>query len=210
MRRGAAGLLAGALALALASAAPAALPSPSSDAIVVGHSIGGVAIGQTLARARAAWGPGASCRIVSGSGTCEYEGSSTSAAVEPAYGGFVVRHGRVVEVHIDSAFVPDTQTYETSGALTGLRTSAGIGIGASIAAVRRAYPKARARAGGLIYALTSGAGADGVLGAAGPRVGGHGRGARRVSARSRQCQAVVCQLSVGDSGASHGGSFSAT
>ena len=93
---------------------------------------------------------------MSGSGTCEYEGSSTSAAVEPAYGGFVVRRGRVVEVHIDSAFVPDTQTYETSGALTGLRTSAGIGIGAPIAAVRRAYPKARARAGGLIYALTNG------------------------------------------------------
>ena len=67
-----------------------------------------------------------------------------------------MRGGRVVEVHIDSAFVPDPQTYETSGALTGLRTSAGIGIGPSIAAVRRAYPAARARAGGLIYALTAG------------------------------------------------------
>ena len=156
MRRGAAAALTGALALALASSAPAALPSPASATIVVGRSIGGVAIGATLAGAHAACGPRGSCRIASGSGTCEYAGSATSSAVEPAYGGFVLRGGRVVEVHIDSAFVPDTQTYETSGALTGLRTSRGIGIGASVAAVRRAYPAAQARAGGLIYALTRG------------------------------------------------------
>ena len=123
---------------------------------MIGHSIGGVAIGAPLSAARAAWGRDGSCRILGGNGSCEYAAAASSSAVEPAYGGFVVRAGRVVEVHIDSAFVPDTQTYETSGALTGLRTSRGIGIGASVVAVRRAYPAARARAGGLIYALTRG------------------------------------------------------
>jgi hypothetical protein len=211
--------LATALAAAACARADAALPSPVGHAIVVGRSIGGVRIGEPLSAAIAAWGPGARCRVVAGTGACRYTGTASTSASEPPYAGFVVRAGRVVEVHLDSAFVPDSQSYLVSGPLAALRTSAGIGIGSSSAAVRAAYPTVRVLAGGVIDAIkTRGVETEFwvqpgrvwsiviVEVASGSR---DESGLARPRSRS-QCQAVVCQLSVGDSGAIHGGSTSAT
>ena len=135
-------VLAVAVVLAGACAAQAAYPAAKTHAIVLGRSIGGVSVGESLAKAQAAWGSGGSCTITAGKGACEYLAPATSATIHPSWAAFGVTAGKVTIVFIYPPFNNATKSYVFSGPSTAFRTSAGIHIGSTAKAVRRAYPHA--------------------------------------------------------------------
>lgn len=132
-----------ALTLGGACAAQAAYPAAKSRTIVLGTSIGGVSLGESLAKAKAAWGPGGSCTVTAGKGACEYLAPATSATIHPSWGAFGVTGGKVTIVFIYPPFNNATKSYLFTGPSTAFRTSAGIHIGSTAQAVRRAYPHAQ-------------------------------------------------------------------
>ncbi len=126
------------------SIASAVAPTPVSKRIVIGRSIGGVAIGQTFTRARAAWGPGGFCPEPTVPGPpgepmpvfCTWTVGSDGELGDASLGGT----RRVESVEIAVAFGPDGLPRVSP--LRALRTARGIGLGSSSRAVRKAYPRA--------------------------------------------------------------------
>ena len=124
--------------------AQAALPATHNHTIVTNTSIGGLKLGQTLNQAKAAWGRnGGSCtRHGRAEVYCKYAGPRNR------YGFFVVLGGKVQSVVISATSSP--------GSLSSFKTSKGIGLGATVAALKRAYPGALRLHPGVAYALFAG------------------------------------------------------
>jgi hypothetical protein len=129
-----------AFALALPTAAQAALPTAKSTLISPNHSLGGVKLGSSLAAATAAWGKGGTC---STSG-CNYQstndrdGSASFLVSATTAGGPEV----VLSISIDAGLLSLTgnpkHNFDTP--LSRLKTSSGIGIGATVKQLHHAYP----------------------------------------------------------------------
>jgi len=116
-------------ALVLPASAQAKLPAPAVKTVVFGKSVAGVSLGMPLAAAKAAWGPGSKCAGT----TCTW--SATPAT--PATGAklaFTVKKGEVVTILVQDG------TGGTAAGIKRFRTAKKIGIGATLAALRKAYP----------------------------------------------------------------------
>lgn len=127
--------------VAVAVAAPAKPFKPASKQIVPGKSIGGVTIGQSPAKAKAAWHGAAACNKPVGSAplVCDWVGS---AAKGQGVASYIARAGRVTSVSV-IARGGANGTYVFKAPLTTLRTTKGIGLGSAQAAVVSAYPNAK-------------------------------------------------------------------
>ncbi len=144
--------------LALAPAAAAKLPSNRDRTIVPGTSIGGVALGATAQRAVAVWGPSRCAEVPAI--TCHYEPFDTAANYYAGYAVFTTLRSKVISVGL--SLPKDTSRRDlpykfTPSQLTRYKTSKGIGLGSTLASVRRAYPRATGRTQGATanYRLTA-------------------------------------------------------
>ena len=136
-------LLVAVTACALAPAtASAVLPRPASTAILPGRSIGGVSIGMSARRALAAWGPGGHCTAPSGRRSCTWLGARLQGTASFDVGA----GGTVRSIVIAAGHNERSQIYK--GPLQGWKTSRGIHLGSSAAAVVKAYPKAHSSPSG--------------------------------------------------------------
>lgn len=130
---------------ALPSVASATAPTLSSKRIVIGKSIGGVAMGQAFTKARAAWGPGPICAEpdpgdgASGPIFCAWAVGVEGELGTAGFSGFT-RKSVVEEIDISVAF--DRNGLPRASPLRALRTAKGIGLGSSDRAVGRTYPRA--------------------------------------------------------------------
>jgi hypothetical protein len=148
--------------LVLAPAAGAALPSNRDKTIVPGVSIGGVKVGIGARRAVAIWGPsqcGQAADLL-----CHYEASPSSANFNTGHTAFQLTGGTVTQVSITSAYDFDRGRNRVplfGRALKRYKTADGIGLAATVAQVRRAYPAIRGRTygGGVEAVYTLGRGA---------------------------------------------------
>ena len=130
------GLLTVLLLSAIAPATAAAeLPTPASRTIVPGTSIGGVAIGMTVKRAVAAWGPGSACTELSRSTSCYWKGTDLQGSANVV----IDATGKVVLISISAGRRGDELAY--AGPLLKWRTRKKVGLGSSTAAVVKAYPR---------------------------------------------------------------------
>lgn len=139
--------------LLLAPAAGAALPSNKDKTIVPGASIGGVKLGIGARRAVAIWGPSRCAEAADL--LCHYEAVPSSANFNTGNAAFQLEGGKVTAVSITSAYGFDRSRNvvpQISRALAKYKSAAGVGLGATVAQVRRAYPAARGRATGGAYA----------------------------------------------------------
>ena len=120
------------LAALLAPAAGARLPTPAVTAVVTGKSVAGVKLGMTLPAARARWGAGSKCgAAAAGPGSTHCTWSTTSSPQSPKLILLSVG-GKVRAITIDGG---------TGGApIKAFKTSKGIGIGSTLAALRTAHP----------------------------------------------------------------------
>jgi hypothetical protein len=128
-----------ALMLAIPLAAQAKLPAPKTKTIVFGKSLGGIKLGSSLAAAKQAWGPGSSCgdAAVPPLGAFKQCTWSTTPGAQPDRGAkltLVSTKGKVVAITIANG------TGGTKAGIKGFRTAKRIGIGATLEAVRKAYP----------------------------------------------------------------------
>lgn len=148
--------------LLLAPAAGAALPSNRDKTIVPGASIGGVKLGMGARAAVAAWGPSRCAEAADI--LCHYEVAPSSANFNTGNAAFELAGGKVAAVSITSAYDFDSSgntTADISRALAKYKTASGIGLGAGIAQLKRAYAAVRGRtyAGGASAVYTLGGGA---------------------------------------------------
>jgi hypothetical protein len=134
--------LAAVLSLSLLAAGPASarIPKFNPNTIVTGKSIGGVAVGMTKTQAVGVWGKADRCRkeqTYPGDFRtfCEYLAKSSAAGSTPIpFAYFVVRSGRVILVHVESA-----ENAAADAKVDKLKTSKRIGIGSKMSAARKAY-----------------------------------------------------------------------
>jgi hypothetical protein len=132
-----ASLLVAVTACALAPAtASAALPSPKTTAIVPGKSIAGVAVGMSVKRALAAWGPGSACTEETVQDACYWIGTDRQGNAS-----FNVVKGKVVQITISTGRKGNELVY--AGPLQAWKTSKKARLGSKTYAVVRAYPKVR-------------------------------------------------------------------
>ena len=119
-----------------AAVAQASLPRATSTLIVPGRSIGGVAMGSSVDKARAAWGPGSTCAITAaGDGTCSY---LDDVQASTGRASFTATGNRIVQVFVYAPYDGAARAYKLTGPLTTFHTAKGIHIGSAAAKVRRA------------------------------------------------------------------------
>ena len=120
------------------------LPQPKDSRIVVPTSIAGLSVGMSQAKAIAAWG--------ASRGKCSDYGTAPYLHTDCNYGDFssattgsaVVKYfnGKLASVEVISALVgTGDPNFKAGSALLKMKTSAGLGIGAKYAGVKKAYPK---------------------------------------------------------------------
>lgn len=122
--------------LACPAVALARLPSPKTTLIVPGTSIAGVKIGMSQTQVFHAWGR-TSCTL----GLCTWLGPRNQLRAERATVSFV--KGKVIQVDINAATSGTNEKF-TPGQLSKWKTGKNIGLGSTRAAVKRAYPAAKA------------------------------------------------------------------
>lgn len=147
--------------LAIVPSAGAALPSNRDKTIVPGVSIGGVKLGFGASRAVATWGPSQCAQATDL--LCHYEARPSGANFNTGNTAFQLTGGKVTGVSITSAYDFDRNRNRVpilGRALAKYKTADGIGLGATVAQVRRAYPAIRGRSyGGVAAGYTLGKGA---------------------------------------------------
>jgi hypothetical protein len=114
----------------------ARLPSPKTTLIVPGTSIGGVKIGMDQTQVFHQWG---STKCIPG--LCTWQGPGNPSHAERATVSFV--KGKVIQVDINAA-TSGTNLKFTPGKLSNWKTGKNIALGSKRAAVKRAYPGAKA------------------------------------------------------------------
>jgi hypothetical protein len=133
------------MAVTFPAAAQAALPKTTNTLIVPGKSIGGVALGGSVASVTKAWGPNQTCEY-----QCLYEGKAgptESAALGSALLETGAKGGasKVWEIFIDVG-QNDTGTNPTPNfntPLTRFKTAKGIGLGSKVSELKQAYHAAK-------------------------------------------------------------------
>ncbi len=140
------------LMLVIPVVAQAKLPAPKTKTVVAGKSVAGVKLGSSLTAAKAAWGAGSKC----GKGATPQPTTqctwSTTPGKSPDLGAkltIVAAKGKVVAITIANG------TGGTKAGIKAFRTTKGIGVGATVAATRKAFP-----ALGLLSGTPSAANAD--------------------------------------------------
>ncbi len=136
-------------ALALVPAAEAALPKFSSKKIVIHTSIAGAKVGGSPTAARKAWGGGGVCEP----NTCWWRIGRQDLSKGEARYNFA--GGKILSVQLD--LPPDANgriSFKTP--LAALKTDKGIGLGATVAQLKKAYPKAKDQGGGFSFILKKG------------------------------------------------------
>ena len=132
-----------ALAALLPATASAALPTPKTTTIVPGRSIAGVAVGMSVKRALAAWGPGSACTEATVHDSCNWIGTDRQGAAS-----FNVVKGKVVQVTISTGRKGNDLIY--AGPLQKWKTRKKVRLGTTTYAVVKAYPKVRSSGTGPV------------------------------------------------------------
>jgi hypothetical protein len=136
---GTAALAAGLVALVAAPAADAAFPKFKDKTIVVGKSIGGVKLGSTIAKGKVAWGTAGGACLTPTSCFYRLKGDSNGTKGE---GIFDASSGKIVNINI-KAPTRSKGGHTYTAPFTTPKTSKGIGIGSTLAQVKKAYPKVK-------------------------------------------------------------------
>jgi hypothetical protein len=118
------------------AAASARLPHPKTTLIVPDVSIAGVKIDITQAQVFHLWG-----RTTCIPGLCTWQGPGNPAHAERATVSF--HNGKVIQIDINAATSGTNEKF-TPGQLSKWKTAKNIHLGSTKAAVKRAYPSARA------------------------------------------------------------------
>jgi hypothetical protein len=145
-RRLAVAVAGAAVAIAVGSVGPAAafagLPSTQKGSLIVpGVSIGAVKLGVRKARLLTAWGPGGDCSPNATEGGCFYRNPS-----RPDLGNalFTTNNATVDTMTIQlGSKTGDQAKPNFRTPLTAFHTRSGIRLGSTVAALRKAYPKAK-------------------------------------------------------------------
>ena len=132
-----------ALAALLPATASAALPTPKTTTIVPGKSIAGVAVGMSVKRALAAWGPGSSCTEATVQDACYWIGTDRQGDAS-----FNVVKGKVVLITISTGRKGNDLIY--AGPLQTWKTRKKVRLGTTTYAVVKAYPKVRSSGTGPV------------------------------------------------------------
>ncbi len=122
--------------LACPTVALARLPSPKTRLIVPGTSIAGVKIGMNKTQVFHEWGS-TSCIP----GRCTWQGPGNPSRAERATVSFF--KGKVIQIDINAATSGNNLKF-TPGQLSKWKTGKNVGLGSTRAAVKRAYPAAKA------------------------------------------------------------------
>lgn len=142
------------VALCAAPSAQAALPKFKDKTIVVGKSIGGVKLGAPAAAAKKAWGAtGGLCDEFSCLYRVKGDSNGTSGEGTIAF----QNKTKVTRVSLKSA-VAAKGGHTFKAPFTTPTTSKGIGLGATAAKVKKAYPKAKAPYSSANFLTIAGAG----------------------------------------------------
>ncbi|HEY2716231.1 MAG TPA: hypothetical protein VGI73_08435 [Solirubrobacterales bacterium] len=138
--------------LVLPPVAGAALPKTTDTLIVPAHSIGGVSLGATPKAVIRAWGKDDACEY-----QCLYEGTAGESET-PSLAGVLLEKsasgapkvwGAYISVGENTAGATSQPNFTTP--LAKFKTSKGIGLGSTVAELKRAYPAAKKEGSTVLY-----------------------------------------------------------